>query len=340
MRSPTPDPKYAIPVLTLLLALAVEIGAWLLAERLNAVLAGYLALHAVSSLLLALALLPLVPFRSARSRAATLLLMFACGYTIPVLGFLGVIAAFPLLRRIRSRAEDGEFESLQLPEFDPQQHLKSGIRAAGLRAFLADDGVPVAERERAMAMLQSLAGRAAIPILHDMLRSSNEDLRLLAYGMLNRFEIRSGHAIDLQRNEFERVEPDSLQALRSARNLSDIYWELAESGLAQDDLRVHAIREALRYCEHVLQVHPDDGPMQVRRARLRHDAGDLQGAEGNYGLARALGAPAQRVLPHLARAYFEQREFARVHSVMNELKRWRALPRLRRVIDYWEGACP
>lgn len=336
MTSSLINPKYGLS------ALALEVGAWsgvwLFGVHSDAALLGYLTLHAASSALLSLALLPLIPRRFAPSRAATFALMVACCYAIPILGFLGVMAAFPVLLRFRGRVDMREFESLELPEFDPQQHLQREVRAAGVGAFLLDERVPVAKRERAMAALQSIAEIKATPVLRRMLRSSSEDLRLLAYGMLNRLETRIARAIDNQRGRLEAAKPGGREALRSARNLSDLHWELVASGLAQEDLRTHALGESLAYCEQVLEVRPDDGPMQVRRARLLHEVGDLDGAEGNYRLARALRMPPQRVLPHLARLHFERREFARIQPVVADFKRWRALPRLRRVIDYWERA--
>lgn len=86
-------------------ALGLEVsawsGAWLLAERSDAALASYLLLHAAASVLLSLSLLPLLPPRLSKPRWATLLLMTACSYAVPVAGFLGVMAAFVILRLYR-----------------------------------------------------------------------------------------------------------------------------------------------------------------------------------------------------------------------------------------------
>src|SRR5574337_1133219 len=79
-------------------------GAWLLAGRSDAALASYLLLHAAASVLLSLSLLPLLPPRLSKPRWATLLLMTACSYAVPVVGFLGVIAAFVILRLYRRKA--------------------------------------------------------------------------------------------------------------------------------------------------------------------------------------------------------------------------------------------
>ena len=83
-------------------ALGLELSAWstliLLQERSDGALLSYLLLHAAASVALSLTLLPLLPKRLASPRWAALLLMVACSYAVPVAGFLGVVAAFVVLR--------------------------------------------------------------------------------------------------------------------------------------------------------------------------------------------------------------------------------------------------
>ena len=86
-------------------ALGLELSAWstliLLQERSDGALLSYLLLHAAASVALSLTLLPLLPKRLASPRWAALLLMVACSYAVPVAGFLGVVAAFVVLRLYR-----------------------------------------------------------------------------------------------------------------------------------------------------------------------------------------------------------------------------------------------
>jgi hypothetical protein len=74
------------------------------------------------------------------------------------------------------------------------------------------------------------------------------------------------------------------------------------------------------------------------RGRLRHEQGDYAAAEADYRQAQALGLPATRVLPYLAEARFEQRDFAGASRLVQELSAWNSLPRLRPIVDYWTRA--
>lgn len=317
------------------LELSAWSGTWLLAERSDAALASYLLLHGAASALLSLSLLPLLPRRLARPRWASMLLMAAFSYAIPVVGFLSVLAAFVILRVYRRKPATEDFETVQLPDFDQHQRRQSQFRHAGLGAFLGNTKVPVQARMRAMAALQYVPGRTASPLLRDVLSGSSEDLRLLAHGMLDNLEKRINRAIDQELNLLQGGGAHGEQQLASAQRLSDLYWELVYHDLVQGDLRQHALDQALRYCALALRQHPDNAALHLRRGRLLHEQKHPAEAEQAYAQARALGLPATRVLPYQAQLAFERRDYAQARTLMRELHQWGALPRLRPVIDYW-----
>lgn len=325
-------------------ALGLELSSWgsmsLLHEHSDAALLTYLLLHAGASVLLSLGLLPLLPKRMVQPRWATLLLMVATSYAVPIAGFAGVILAFMLLALHRKREARQNFDSVQLPEFDQHQRRQSQFHYAGLRSFLQNTHIPVPARLRAMSALQYVGGRTATPLLRSVLSDASEDLRLLAYGMLDNLEKRVNSSIDHELDALQEAPADSAQALQSALRLSDLYWELLYQELVQGDLYEHAIHESLRYCEQVLQVQPGNAALHLRRGRLLHLQGQYDAADAAYNQARKRGLPATRVLPYQAELCFAQRKFAQTHALMQELAQWGALPRLRPIIDYWTHRPP
>ena len=322
-------------------ALGLEISAWSTAwwlqERSDGALLSYLALHAGASVLLSLSLLPLVPKRIAQPRWAALLLIIACSYGIPIAGFIGVVLAFITLHLYREKLGPVAFDSVQLPEFDQHQKRHSNQHHVGLRSFLGNTQAPLDSRLRAMAALQYVPGRTASPLLRTVLSDPSEDLRLLAYGMLDNLEKRINRAIDHELDTRQAAEKaaDEARILQSSQRLSDLYWELIYQDLVQGDLHQHALRESLRYCEEVLRSEPDNASLVLRQGRLLHALARDDEAQSAYARARALGLPATRILPYQAELCFAQRDFAQTQALMQELGQWSALPRLRPVIDYW-----
>jgi len=324
-----------------LAALGMEASAWttlaLLQERSDAALAGYLLLHALACVLLSLTLLPLLRQRQGKP-GWTLLLIMACSYAIPVAGFIGVVAAFVFLTLYRKPRRRYDFETLESPEFDPHEKRRNSLRHIGMRSFLTNTKAPLHARMRAMSALQYVGGRTATPLLRTAMGDASEDLRLLAYGMLDNLEKRINHAIDQELQAWQNAQAanDEAQSMESARQLADLYWELVYQALAQGDLRDHACAQALHYCEYVLARQPDNAALVLRKGRLLHALGQKEEAQAAYTHARSLGLPATRVLPYEAELCFEQRDFPRTQALMTALDQWGALPRLRPVINYWK----
>ena len=329
-----------------LAALGMEVSAWttvaLLHERSDAALAGYLLLHALACVLLSLTLLPLLRQRQGRP-GWTLLLIMACSYAIPVAGFVGVVAAFVFLTLYRKPRRRDDFEMLESPEFDQHEKRRNSFRHIGMRSFLTNTRAPLHARMRAMSALQYVGGRTATPLLRTAMGDASEDLRLLAYGMLDNLEKRINQAIDQELSALQAdgsasdAPVDDAARQESLRRLSDLYWELVYQELVQGDLREHAIRESLRHCEAVLQAQPENAPLHMRRGRLLHALRRPQEAQESYEAASRLGLPATRVLPYQAQLCFERGDYAQARALVHALGPWDALPRLRPVIEYWNA---
>jgi len=323
--------------------IALELGAWsgpaFLGSRSDAILAWYLAAHLLASVMLSTFAAALLPNDGHQKFLPRCLLMTAISYAIPVLGLLAVCLASIGLRHYRSHVAPDDFEAMQLPAFDPHQRPQAIFRQAGLRSFLGNPQVPADARVGAMVALQYVSGRVSSPLLRGVLSDANEDIRLLAYGMLDNKEKGINRAIDAALRQLHVAEEsgDETAALDASQHLSDLYWELVYQELAQGDLRDYAIRESLTYCERVLAQQPGHAPLTLRHGRLLHAQGRDDEAEAAYRRALELGLPATRVLPYQAEIHYVRRDFPAVRRLMNELAQWRSLPRLQPVIDCWRS---
>lgn len=318
---------------------------WLLRSHSDAALLGYLAAHALASGLLALCLAPFLGASagSRRQRLALVALMALISYAVPVAGFIGSVIATIALSRQRGAHAGKKFPMLSLPDFDPHQQSGSGRRQAGLQSFLMNQAVPVASRMRALAALSHVSGRTASPMLRAALGDSSDDVRLLAYSLLDGKERQLSQAIYEERQKLERaqaLEGDQLgpQGVQAAWALSDLYWELIYQEAAQGDVRDHATAQSLHFCRLVLARRPDSALLVLRQGRLLHMQGQDDEALTCYERALALGLPPARVVPYQAELLFGQRRFGEVQERMRSLDMQQALPRLRPSIQYWSAS--
>lgn len=332
-------------------AITLEVSSWILpgfaAEGTDAVLSVYLLLHAGASLALAICLYPLLhdkhKHKHMRLRWAMLSLIASFSFVVPVVGFFAALWAVLKIRAYPVHTAGQPFTSIVLPAFDPYQQLQIGGRSAGMRAFLNNRTASTQSRLKALVALNHVSGRVASPLLRDVLNDHNDELRLLAYGMLDRMEQKLSNAIQhesqvLQETQMQSQHPGtplSSRGLLAAYRLSELYWEMIYQKLAVDDLHDFAVQESLRYCDMVLAQIGDHGPLMLRRGRLLHMQGQHGAAAQCYEKALALGLPDTRVRPYQAQLCFEQGDFPKVQRLMRSMQTHNAQPKLRPVIDYW-----
>ena len=319
-------------------ALTFELAAWggaFASSNCDVALAAFLGGHAVASALISPVFLAFLPKHLQQPRLPALLLGFSISYCLPLIGAIGQGLCVLALRRHRRGSANEPFRAVHLPDIDPHQRPGKGFRQAGLGSFLANTRAPEATRLRALVALQNVPGRVASSLLRNVLSDPSEDIRLLAYGMLDNQEKRLN---DLIHSERQRLAAGGNERTAAVRRLSELYWELVYHDLVQGDLRAFALNQSQEYTQEALTAAHEDTGLHLRLGRLKQMLGDAAGARAAYGQALLLGMPQSRITPYLAELDFDERDFDSVRAHMAELGQWRSLPRLRPIIQFWSRA--
>lgn len=325
-----------LTLLTLLFELSAGLQLLVSGSHADLVLIGFLATHMLASGVLATLVLLAMRKSYATPRRATWLFFFCLSACIPILGVIGILVTMACLPLLPPPSSRQHFISLSLPELDPHERPPGeAFRQAGLRQFLRNDRAPIEQRLRALVGLQNAPARFASPLLRDLLAASSEDLRLLAYGMLETREKRLNAEIHTWRMTWQDATTTATKHA-AARRLSALYWEVIYQGLAQGDLRRHAAEESLRFLEEALDA--DDASLQLRHGRLLHELGRNDEADAAYRRAIALGLPAPRVQPYLAELAFERRDFPEVKRLLATLRDYPDQRRIAPILDFWGHA--
>ncbi len=294
--------------------------------------------HAVASALLAVFALPAMPPQYRQPRAVVLAFLFSFSFFIPLIGLLGaMLAVFVALLKPRL-AKGTPFASVKQPEFvlsvgdaEPQ------LRKSGLRSVLLDETTPAQVRLKSLMTLQNMPARIVGPMLRKLLSDPSDDIRLVAYGML-----------DMQEKRINARTEDELQKLKSAtatedranclRHLAELHWELVYTGLVQGDVREHALASALGYVEQGLELASNDPGLWYLKARLLQASGKLDQAAQDFSIAVSCGLPEGRALPYIAELAFERRDFATVRELMVLVARGNVSPLMAPLVKFWRGA--
>ncbi len=294
----------------------------------------YLSSHAGASALFALGVWLLTPARWRTPKLPMLALFFVLCFAVPGLGLVILIGGAVVLPLLREVSKSTQFQAVLLPALDRHQRMVKTIRQSGIRNFIGNGEAPVASRLKALVALQAVPTRVSSPVLRELLSDGVEDLRLLAYGMLDREEKRLNQAIHETLTHLAAC--TSAAARHEAqRKLAGLYWELVYQNLAQGDLRTHALQEALRHVEAALLGDGGDAGLYLLHGRVLHALGRHDTAHQAYSHALDAGIPAPRVLPYLAELAFEVQDYGLVRRIMERMQGWQGQSGLTQVISYW-----
>lgn len=301
-------------------ALLLEAGSWaslwVSAPELNQLLVFILS-HGLACVMLSAAVWLLLPARYRSPLPWSPLFIFSLAFFVPVLGAVGVVAAiFPALYLPRKRDKQA-WQAVGIPKLPYRAQLQqhSPIFAdGGLQDVLRHAPDPD-QRLAALLATRRMAGKEAVPILKLALADPSDDVRLLAYSMLDKQESDINLHIQVALGELVDATAKAAGALHG--RLARWYWELAYLGLAQGSVLDHVLAQASEHAERGLAAGAG-GELFLLAGRIALERGDIERAEVLLSLAQENGMGAAQVLPFRAELAFES---GRYHEIPDLLAR-------------------
>ena len=298
----------------------------------------YFVTHAAASTVLAWMLLRILPERYREPEWPVFGLLFSFAFFIPLLGIAGMLAAVVITALRPKAVTDRPFEEVVKPEYVLSlREPGAQLRISSLKSMLLDPNVPAELRLRSLNALQNMPTRAAAPTLRRLLGDPLDELRLIAYGMLDQKEKRINNEIQAERTTLAATS-DRAARLNLLRHLVELNWELIYSDLVQGDVRAFHLDQVQEYAGLALMLAESDPGLWFLKARALQAAGRLDEAKETYTRAITAGLPPNRALSYLAEIAFEQRDFASVRQYADLIGRSQTAPAMAPLIRFWTGA--
>lgn len=300
--------------------------------------ASFLLLHAGAAACVAVAAGLMFPDTLRRPRRWLWSLLFGLAFFVPVVGLLCVFAGVYAGWLFPGSGPQLSFAQVESPQFQSEREGGLGpLRGSAIRAQLRDRTAAPERRVQALIMLGDSAPQAAAPLLQEVLADPLEDMRLLAYGMLDRREKTITEQLDAARRELAaaRAAAERGEQARAARVIAQLYWELVYQSLAQGDMERFALGEAMTHAQLALELAPGDGPTWMLVARIELRRQELAAADTALAAAQAGGVPREQVIPYLAELRFRQDRLGEVRRLMVELGTQPATGPLAALQQYW-----
>lgn len=327
----------ALAFLVAFVALACEAGAVYFLANIpqgTGEVVSFLGMHLVASFLFALVVRGVLPDKYREPSQAVLALLTSFAFFIPIFGLLALVAGVLTVLSVPRGRVAMPFDTVRHPEFStPQRDQAVRIRATGLRTLLLDPTLAPELRLRSLMALQNIPIRRAGPLLRRLLGDPSDDMRLTAYGLLDRESRRIGDAVQKELAALPRI-TERGPRLNALRRIAELYWELVYTGLAQADLSEHALGEGLKHCDAALAIAGRDPGLLLLRGRLLNAKGDATGALEAFEKAMEAGLSVERAAPYVAEIAFEAGDF---DGVRRQLERMdpQANPTVAPLVRFW-----
>ena len=321
----------------LLLLLALETAAFAMVLELvdsRAVLFGYALLHAAASFMTALFLSEVIPRAYRRPRRWVLVFFSAYSFFMPIAGVLSVLLGLVVGTRFPVIFHVNRYLVKYPPSYTTHRNQEgSGYRSGRVRSQLSNPETPMDLRLNALMALQETPARVTADLLRGLLSDTMEDLRLLAYGILDGKEKKISHSIQATLNSMDSLQNND-EKHAAHKKMAELYFELIYQNLVQGDMRLFCVDQVRKHVGEAEEFASDAG-LWFLLARLELMQKNPNGADAALAKAQNGSFTQQRLLPYLAELRFLQRRFAEVRQLFNEAGRGHTLPALLPYSYYW-----
>jgi hypothetical protein len=268
-----------------------------------------LVAHFVAGLSTAYSLSQLMP-QHFRTKSSVFFLFFIC-LLVPIVS--GICLLFSLVaglynpKSVKNRIFDrvdpavNRIESID-SEFS--SNLSSGYIRGILRFCPQQE-----KRIKAVLATRQMTDEMAVPILAVALLDAADEVRLLAYSMLDSKRKKLDRLIHkgLIKLKSFNLQPESKKIIH--QNLTEAFWELSYLELVEGQNKQRALNSAKQHVLDALELQQEDACVHLLHARINIKLGLYEKAQYALKLSKKYGMAARKLAPLYAEIAFETRHF-------------------------------
>jgi hypothetical protein len=299
----------------------------------------FAVMHAVACLLFAPALLALLPARYRQRAPGAVAFAFVMAAVLPVLGMAGLLLCLvPALRWPNPAGRAVLWQHPRPPSLPDRPGAAGGPArgswAAGLAGALQHSNDPKRRAEAVISTL-SLDDHQAVPLLRRALKDPEDEVRLLAYALLNRKEKQIEVRTRKRLTKLDTALPEEAFLLHKA--LAHDYWEFAQLAAPLSSSQLSLCARAREHVLAALQLRPADGGLHFLLGLVLLAERSLDAASDAFDQAQAMGVDQRQVAPLRAAISFHAGRYTEVKHRLRAAGACRSQPGFGKIAAYWEG---
>lgn len=261
---------------------------------------------------------------------------FVFSFFLPMSGQL-ILCSVLLARWLwPHREREVDMEVIGLPSFESR--LLDRVRpadSARVRIQAADHRIGVEQRMVAMGAIRRMPPHVTGGLLNDLLSDSQDEIRLLSYGVMEQAESRIMQDISRLKDQLDLHNGTRREAVVHAR-LAELNWELVYQQLVHGEVRSYALSQAAEHAGNALKLRPGLAGMHYLLGHCALQRGAPAEACEEFEQAQELGMTQARVAPWMGEALFQDGQFSEVPGWMRRTHLLSANSALQSVARFWQ----
>ncbi|OWY37237.1 hypothetical protein CEK28_17705 [Xenophilus sp. AP218F] len=262
--------------------------------------------------------------------------IFSLCLFMPVVGVLLFVSAYFLVPALFRHFS----HSVRMSQVEPAEyisHLASSVNhgsGSHLRSRLTNTNVSDEDRLSALVSMQFMPPYIIGDLQHDLLSDPVEEVRLLAYGVVDSAEKSITRKIVAAREQLDLADEDGLRADIYTR-LAELYWELIYQNLVRGEVGSFTLECVERYARLALRHNQEMAAMWYLLGRCALLRINIEESEACFARALENNFPESRLLPWQAEVAYLKRDYAKLRKLLKTMDEGINMTSIQHVSRYW-----
>lgn len=292
--------------------------------------------HLSISLLIAAGSSTYLMSRFPNSRFQGFIFFLLFNFSMPVIGYISSLWISYYLKNGVYTEKIKKTGLVDLEEFGYNFiNIHREFGEGSVQDMLKNKYVPTEKKIKALVSLSDNMSQGNMHIIKDSLSSSDDEVRLYGFSIMNKTERELNSKIYRLLKSFKSSD-DTDQRASMAKELAFLYWEMVYFELSDDSLVEYLLQEVAHYIDVAMETHFEDPNLYVLLGRVYMFKKDYVNAELQFTLAeRYSDDKLSYVMPYLAEINFISGDYDKVKSILKQAQGLDLNSKLYPIVEQW-----
>jgi tetratricopeptide (TPR) repeat protein len=294
--------------------------------------------HFLMNLIMAWTLLRLLPQRYQQHVLGPIIFFFSLGFFMPIFGSIGLFIALMFgiwkQKNIQNKNKVWRLTGRALiPNRTPNIYKKLTFSAHGMLSRLQKSD-NLKEHLGIVLATRFMREENAVPLLNLALKNPQDDVRLIAFTLLEKKNAHINADIERLQNSLSKDEKSTKTHIAIAIN----YLRLVLLNLIQAEMRDQVLDIAHQHLNKALNEDSSDRNGHFILGQILLEQGQVDKAESAFNRALELGFAPSNIYYFLAQIAYQRRQFHKLKEYLSKIPiEYRRYPPLDKIAAYWLG---